>query len=372
MAVKYYYLLICLITFSIHTSAQSNGSITVGNETRSYTYFVPLTLPPQAPALVFVLHGTTQDGAQIMDISDFNSLAVAHNFIAVYPDGVGNIWNVGFDLPGASTADDIAFIEALADQFIADYGADATKVYSCGFSAGGYMSYRLACESSRCFAAVASVSGTMSASWGDTCAPAFNTSAMQIHGTTDLIVPYNGGSATTGYSVDEVMSKWQSLLNCNNSPTTTDLPNTNLLDLSTVQRIEYNGCSANSELTLLKVTGGGHMWPGTDVILSGIGTINRDISASEEIWNFFSNHQCPIGVNTEEHSQSSLHFSISPENVLTFQSPFSESTSFSIADAMGKQVLQGRFIQTIELNALASGVYILTIPNRKACKFIID
>jgi polyhydroxybutyrate depolymerase len=370
--VKHLFIILFLIAFSLHTNAQSNGSITVGNESRTFTYFVPPTLPPQPSALVFVLHGTTQDGAQIMDISAFNDIAVANNFIVVYPDGVGNIWNVGFDLPGASTANDVGFIEALVDQFIEDFGVDATRVYSCGFSAGGYMSYRLACESSRCFAAVASVSGTMSASWGDTCAPAFSTSAMQIHGTTDLIVPYNGGSSTTGYSVDQVMAKWQSVLNCNSSPTTTDLPNTNLLDFSTVQRIEYNGCNENTELTLLKVSGGGHMWPGTDIILSGIGTINRDISASEEIWNFFSNHQCPAQVNIEEKSNSHIQYTISSSRDLIFNTPVPNAQPFIILDCFGRNVLQGNATSTINLCALSNGLYILNIIGQKPSKFILN
>jgi polyhydroxybutyrate depolymerase len=343
----------------------------VGTESRTYTYYTP-TSSSQAPALVFVLHGTTQDGAQIMNISAFNDIAETNHFIAVYPDGVGNIWNVGFDIPGASTADDLGFIEALVDKFVNEFGADATRVYSCGFSAGGYMSHRLACESSRCFAAIASVSGTMSPAWGDTCAPAYLTSVMQIHGTSDLVVPYNGGTSTTGYSVPQVLEKWQTILSCDATPSVTDLPDVSLLDLSTVQKENYNNCSSNYNLTLLKVNSGGHMWPGTDVILSGIGTINRDINASQEIWDFFSNHQCPANVDITENGASQLFFTLTPDRQFSVQSTFSIPRQFNVVNAMGSLVLKGKTQQQIDLSSISNGLYIVSVDGYNPTKVVLN
>lgn len=150
--------------------AQVSGTIVHDGLERGYELHVPSTWSlGQSLPLVFVLHGTTQTGERIMEISNFNALAEANNFIVVYPDGIGGSWNTG--IPLASTADDMGLIEALIARFQVDLGVDTLRIYSCGFSAGGYLSYRLACESSRCFAAVASVAGTMTQDASDACVP---------------------------------------------------------------------------------------------------------------------------------------------------------------------------------------------------------
>ena len=65
-------------------------------------------------------------------------------------------------------------------------------------------------------------------------------------------------------------------------------------DGSTVEKISYTGCSDNGDVVYLKVTDGGHTWPGADPAYSGGGRTNRDFSASVEILRFFSEHENPM------------------------------------------------------------------------------
>ena len=51
---------------------------------------------------------------------------------------------------------------------------------------------------------------------------------MQIHGTLDPTVPYNGDNWTK--SIDEVTEYWANFNNCNANPNINDIPNTNLID----------------------------------------------------------------------------------------------------------------------------------------------
>ena len=237
--------------------AQTNGTIVHDGITRSYIVYLPTTYTPSSSLpLVFVLHGFTQSANTIMNVSDFNDVAEANNFIVAYPQGVGNAWNTNSGMAGGSTADDIGFIEALIDEFHTLYNIDSTRVYSCGFSAGGYMSHRLACESNRCFGAIASVSGTMSDNAYNDCNPTTTTPVMQIHGTSDNIVSYNGGFG--GKSVDDVISKWVALDGCPTAPAVTLLPDINTNDGSTVEKSTYSPCNNNSAVILMKVIGGGH------------------------------------------------------------------------------------------------------------------
>lgn len=358
-----------LLLLSLHSFSQVDATIDLNGTTRTYTYYVPPNLPTnQSVPLIFVLHGTTQTGNGIMDISSFNDLADANQFIVVYPDGVGNAWNVGIGAAG-SDADDLGFIELLVETFATDYNVDLSRLYSCGFSAGGYMSYRLACESSFCFAAVGSVGGTMNESIVSACNPVFSSSVICIHGTSDFVVSYDG-SAIAGNSVSEVLQFWSAELGCDAVPSIENLPNISFVDFSSVERHSYLNCSSTSELIHLKVIGGGHQWPGTDALLGGIGAINQDIDASEEIWNFFSSKSCDFSTVVDEES-------VSPNVV--YPNPASHTLYFSgnqyqdyqLLSYQGQVVLEGQYQGAIDISALAPGVYFFKNGDGKSEKVIV-
>ncbi len=291
MRKQIFFVFFILTMLSTICHAQINSGFQFDGQNRSYIVYTPAIYNPGTPVpLVFVLHGLTQSGQSIMNVSNFNAIADTANFILVYPDGIGNSWNINANLPGSSTTNDIGFIEALIDTISANYSIDQNRIYSCGFSAGGFMSHMLACKSSRCFAAIASVAGTMTDSVYNTCSPAFNLPVLQIHGTSDNIVNFNGSLGNK--SATDVVDFWKNFNGCNAAPVITSLPNTSLLDFSTVQLLDYSPCSNDNLVQMLKVNGGGHQWPGTSSLLGGLGTINMDINASAEIWNFFRSYSC--------------------------------------------------------------------------------
>lgn len=86
-------------------------------------------------------------------------------------------------------------------------------------SNGAMFSFRLACEMSDVFAAIAPVAGHLNVSLSKTCAPTRPVSVMYIVGTEDKIVPYRGGQVAgpfgrlkLGYviSSDETFKLWVS------------------------------------------------------------------------------------------------------------------------------------------------------------------
>jgi polyhydroxybutyrate depolymerase len=62
------------------------------------------------------------------------------------------------------------------------------------------------------------------------------------------------------------------------NPIASNIPDIDTQDGSTVERFEYLNGENDVEVQHLKVTGGGHEWPG----YKG----NMDVNASEEVWNF--------------------------------------------------------------------------------------
>ena len=345
--------------------AQTNETLQHNGLTRDYILYVPTTYQVgQSLPLVFVLHGFTQSAQTIMDVTEFNAVAESNNFIVAYPNGVGNACNTNSGFPGGSSADDIGYIDVLADSLTAEFGIDTTRIYSCGFSAGGFLSHRLACESPRCFAAIASVSGTMSNNASDDCAPQHSTPVMQIHGTSDIIVSYNG-SIFSGIGVNDVITQWTGLLNCPTTPVTTALPDIDTGDGSTVEKQVYTPCDGSSEVVLLKVNGGGHQWPGSSAVLGGIGNTNQDIDASQEIWNFFQSFSCgQLATSVTAPSAPSVQAWPNPCTGLLHIEGLVTSTPYELLDATGRSVRSGSIASrtaSLDMGSLDTGSYVLRL-----------
>ncbi|MFM9052751.1 MAG: PHB depolymerase family esterase [Bacteroidota bacterium] len=348
--------------FITRSSAQVGGSFVFDGINRSYIVYAPGSyVPGSSLPLVFVLHGFTQSAQNIMDVSGFNQVADTGNFIVVYPNGVGNAWNTNSGMTGGSTADDIGFISALTDTIFSQYGVDTTRVYSCGFSAGGYMSHRLACESPRCYAAIASVAGTMSTAAYSACIPSRPVPVLQIHGTADAVVSYNGGVG--GVGVDDVITKWTTIDICPATPYVVQLPNTNIFDASTVESSLYGPCSSNTEVKLLKVVGGGHQWPGTTALLGGLGTINRDINASGEIWSFFRNKTCnTISTYVMEHETEKIIILPQGDGLVQLSTSSGQVLSYSLFDLNGRLLISGETSSggLVDVSGISHGCYLMT------------
>src|SRR5690606_1227667 len=158
--------------------------------------------------LLFNLHGYTSNNVQQEVYADFRPIADTANFIIVHPNGTldlgGNrYWNA-FNVPGG--VDDVGFLSTLIDEISQSYTIDMNRVYSTGMSNGGFMSYELACALGYRITAVASVTGAMPKNRPSTCNPPHPVPAMQIHGTADPTVPYNGNAQQE--SIEDVVDYW--------------------------------------------------------------------------------------------------------------------------------------------------------------------
>jgi polyhydroxybutyrate depolymerase len=354
---------ICLSLLSFfYVKAQSTVHTLEHNGlTRSYRLYVPASYNVNtAVPLVFNLHGYTSNAVQQELYGDFRSISDTANFILVHPDGTldagGNrFWNA-FGASGG--VDDVGFISAIIDKIDEDYNIDLNRVYSCGMSNGGFMSYRLACELSNRITAVASVTGTMAINAPANCNPMKPTPIMQIHGTADATVPYNGNSTMT--AIETLVDFWVGKNNCNPTPIITDVPDINTTDMSTAQHFLYTGGSNGSTVEFYKIIGGAHTWPNAPIT---IGVTNRDIDASVEIWRFFRQYSNATLLSTPEHSQafSVLLFPNPAQKLLHIQS---EKTLEQIAvhDLTGKQIFAftGHW-ESIALEHWQSGVYFVTL-----------
>ena len=282
---------ILLIVPKLSLAQIEQGNFEFEGVNRTYMVFLPENYSGTTDfPLVIFLHPYGFTAQQGMDYSNFNQVADTADFLVVYPNAIPN-WNSGIgenpDWP-APDVNDVGFIDALIDTLNYQYSIDLEKVYVCGFSNGGFMSYRLACELGHRFAAIASVAGVISMNQAANCEPSNTMPVLHIHGTEDAVVPINGG-ATGWHSVDETLSFWIDYNNCMEVDTIT-LPDIDPTDGCTVEKISYTNCTDNSNVIYYKVINGGHTWPGAGESGLQLGNTNQDINASTEIWNFFKNY----------------------------------------------------------------------------------
>ncbi len=106
-------------------------------------------------------------------------------------------------------------------------------------SNGGFMSFLLSCQLSNRIAAIASVTGSMTPQTYNNCNPQHPTPILQIHGTADGTVPYNGDSTWTK-SINDVLQYWVDFNDCNSTPSVSNVPDVNSSDGSTVDHIVYS------------------------------------------------------------------------------------------------------------------------------------
>ncbi|EWM10094.1 PHB depolymerase family esterase [Kutzneria sp. 744] len=171
----------------------SSGTHTIlsGGTNRSYILTLPGNYDRNHPyRLVFAFHwlgGTATDVATgrsgrpyygLQDLSKDTTIFVA-------PQGISNGW-------ANSNGRDVAFVDAMLNQFEAGLCVDTTRIFSAGFSYGAAMTYGLACSRATVFRAVAAYSaGLLSGCSGGTLPIAY----LASHGISDPTLSYSGGLA---------------------------------------------------------------------------------------------------------------------------------------------------------------------------------
>ena len=167
--------------------------ITVGDKERKYILYVPDNVM-ENPPLVISLHGASGHDS---DRSPFRtSVADSEGCIVVYPQGNDQFFPVfGGSTPGwnasGDTNEDTEFFKAIIKAVDDEYDIDLSRVYCCGFSNGGMMTYANTSAAADIFAAFASISGFQLNEFhhhtvGDRPVP-----FLHIHGKQDDFVKYS-------------------------------------------------------------------------------------------------------------------------------------------------------------------------------------
>lgn len=245
------------------------------NLEREYLLYVPESYTGlEAVPVVFSLHGAGGTKESQYTLSGFNLLADDENFILVTPEATAAFGNLSFwnQQSDPSRADDVGFINALIDSIANRYNIDLNRIYLAGSSNGAFMALQITCELSDKIAATAAVKGYMTPDQINTCNPTTPTAIIQMHGTEDPLVSYDGVQATIQF--------WNAVNQTNTTPITSTRQDTDPTNGNTTNSYLYMNGTNGIQVEHLEVVNGVHDWfgePGT----------NYDINASKEAWLFF-------------------------------------------------------------------------------------
>ena len=210
---------------------------------RPYRLVTPTNIDPRRTyPLVLVLHGWGGTSEHVERYYQLDGLVDERGFLVVYPDGTEEthrrhfwgghrrFWNATdacCDFYGARV-DDVAYLDAVIDDVSAHYRVDAKRIFAMGLSNGGYMSHRYACDRASRVAAIVSQAGAM---WADAarCKPSEAVAVLQIHGTDDDLVPYDGktyGAPGESHlpSAHQSAAVWAAFDHCDATPDTSAPP----------------------------------------------------------------------------------------------------------------------------------------------------
>jgi polyhydroxybutyrate depolymerase len=281
----------------------------VNRQRRFYRIHVPQSYDKSKPTpVVLVFHGGGSDPGGIQYESNMDNTSDRKGFIVVYPAGTPTkrilkhrllLWNDGRpDKEGAySKVDDVAYVDALLDDLSTLFNIDKKRIFACGYSNGAQFTYRLAKQRSSRIAAIAVVAGQRPPDDSYDSPPKRPISVMQFAGVEDKVGPYHGGKppgaaglTAVAKSVVETTKSWAEFNKCSSKPS-----EEKRIGKAVMKR--YGPCKNNTEVVFWTLEDGGHTWPGGNVVpnvealgLGTMGNVNRDINASDLMWEFFKKH----------------------------------------------------------------------------------
>lgn len=156
---------------------------------------------PEGPALgvVVFLHGYGGDGARVVINAGLMRAFTEAGLAVIAPtalprrEGTPNSWNA---TASPVRRDDIAFIRAAAADAARRFGLPGPPLLAAGFSGGGMMVWRIACDAPEAFSAYAPVAGLLWRPLPAECAGPVR--MLHVHGWSDPVVPIEGRTVGGG------------------------------------------------------------------------------------------------------------------------------------------------------------------------------
>lgn len=237
------------------------------------------------PPAILMLHHRGGNGAEMANLTQVGLVVRDTGTWVILPDAINGEWQHSpSKLP--SRDQDLGFLDALIGNSISNYGLDSTRIHMAGYSLGGYMTIRFACDRADRIAGAFVVGATMINSLAQTCAPTRPVPFTFIHGTSDSVVPFK---AVLGVlSAPQTAAKWAALNGCTYIFPELQVPD--LIDDGARVRVQfYRDCLQQAAVDFFIVDNGGHTWPHASTSPRSLGLVSYDIHGTLGMQEFFRN-----------------------------------------------------------------------------------
>ncbi|HWK25885.1 MAG TPA: PHB depolymerase family esterase [Solirubrobacter sp.] len=205
-----------------------------------------LHVPRRAHAgLVLAFHGAGGTGDGFVSEAKLTAAADRLGFAVLYPSAASrNFWSLNRSMGTR----DLDTVRALLPRALA--AACTDKVFATGVSNGGGFTARVGCELEN-VRAIAPVAGGYRAL--DACPGKRRVSVLEIHGTGDTVVPYQGRAPDYKGSVPRYLAGWARRDGCRGKPVASGRGGTT--------RLTYQHCARGLHVEHLRLAGVQHGWP---------------------------------------------------------------------------------------------------------------
>ena len=217
----------------------------VDGDKRTFLVQLPVGYSPSKTyPIIFFFHSIRGRDTSWIKNRGANVYIDKHQYIAIYAQGAnGGIWNVGGNYPFKNVSEP-HYVQAMYNWLKSNINFDTRKVYAVGTSNGAILIHYLAVQLNL-FTAVATISGSLYTN--EMNASAKPVAVLQIHGTVDKTVPYDGGYNPWGYtflSAQNTAREWAKVNGCNAEPAVNNLLNNQVISYT------YNNCKTGKPVVL--------------------------------------------------------------------------------------------------------------------------
>ena len=291
-------------------------SVSVDGRSHSYRLHIPAELSAVPAPMLVSLHGGASNAVLNDVVTQLSTKADSASFVLLaangYTDNANSVlytWNAGAccDPAAADHIDQVKVLRAMLDDAATVVAINPKRVFAAGYSNGGMMAYRLACELSDRIAAIGVVAGEMmdkDLTLGlertvFECNPPRAVPIFHMHGLSDNCALFEGGVGNGAQprpprsAVPDNIAFWSEHNGCTTGPTQT-------YTQGDARCETHSGCNSGADVVLCTVDSGGHIWPGSpassypsELQDACGGTTTQNLRANDQLWEFFKAHPMP-------------------------------------------------------------------------------
>ena len=217
--------------------------------------------------LVVALHGYTSSGLGVSGFFDLIDSVHENGHLLLRPDGTisatgQRFWNATDACCNiwGQEVDDVSWLTSLINEAITYHGADPEGIIIVGYSNGGFMAHRMACEKGDMLRSIISLAGATHYDFND-CPNTGYPNVLQIHGTSDSVIFYDGGAILgDNYpAASQTVFSWANRSGCD--LTYTEINQLDLISprgVNDTNEYEHLNCSSGNRVSLWEIPNGSH------------------------------------------------------------------------------------------------------------------